>query len=272
MIRQIDWREFNSKVELLRSTCLRIAVAGGDNAAHIGGALSCIDFIAIADSIYNFSSNAKSMQSLILSKGHACLAIYALLATSKITTIDEIIESFEKNGSRFLGHPCKHQDLGIMYSTGSLGNGLAYAVGQALHESKFKKDEASKTPIVCIIGDGECNEGIVWETMEFISKLKLDNLIIFVDCNGWQQTQRCLYFKDDYKLLHMRFNTFNIDSYLIDGHDYDQINSVLNITSNKTKVILGKTIKGKGYELFENNNEWHHGILTKQHFDEIHSN
>ena len=116
----------------LRDKCLRIANSAGDNAAHIGGALSCIDFIACVDELYNISKNNESLRSIILSKGHACLALYALISKQGVISIDEIVDSFERDGSRFLGHPSRNLNLGIQFSTGSLGNGLAHAAGKAL--------------------------------------------------------------------------------------------------------------------------------------------
>ena len=115
---------------------------------------------------------------------------------SKFTTLEEVISTFEKNNSKFLGHPCRNPSIGISFSTGSLGNGLAHAAGKALFRLKNSSQRNHNIAVICIVGDGECNEGIIWETLEFISKKNINNLIIFIDCNGWQQTQESIYICD----------------------------------------------------------------------------
>lgn len=186
------------------------------------------------------------------------------MAHSGIASLETILESFENDDSDFLGHPCRNTHLGINFSTGSLGNGMAHALGLALFRSK-----KSNKNVICILGDGECNEGIIWECFEFISKLKLSNLIIFIDCNGWQQTQTSIYAQDNYQSLFKRLKTFDLDVSLIDGHDHKLIHQEIKKQTKTAKVIMGLTIKGKGYEIFENNNNWHHGVLTNSMYDNL---
>ncbi len=248
----------------LRKIILHIAKEAGDKAAHIGGALSCIDFLSAADEVYKISSSNTALNSLVLSKGHACLALYSLMAHSGIVPLKKILNSFENDNSQFLGHPCRNTSLGINFSTGSLGNGLAHALGLALFRSKTDNSD-----VICILGDGECNEGIIWECFEFLSKLRLRNLLIFIDCNGWQQTQTSLYAHDNYQSLLKRLKTYDLDVSMIDGHDHKLLNKEINSKNKSSKVILGLTVKGKGYEMFENNNEWHHGVLTNSMFNDL---
>ncbi len=254
----------------LRLHCLEIANHAGDKAAHIGGALSCIDFIVTADYLWKFSSSKENLKSFILSKGHACLSLYALLADSGIIDLQSIKNTFELDGSKFLGHPCRNEDLGIVFSTGSLGNGMAHAAGMALENRLSNRNKSS--PTICIVGDGECNEGIVWETFEFISNKNISNMIVFIDCNGWQQTQPSLYASDKYRSLYQRLNTYNFDLHFVDGNDHNALLSVLNKQEEKAKVILGITKKGKGFDLFEDNNDWHHGILTDHQYQNLINN
>ena len=253
------------KSKILREIVINIAKEAGEKAAHIGGALSCIDFISVADQIYGLSNSNLSLNSLVLSKGHACLSLYALIAHAGIASLENILKNFENDGSQFLGHPCRNTNLGINFSTGSLGNGLAHALGLALFRSRNNNSQ-----VICILGDGECNEGIIWECFQFISQLKLSNLLIFIDCNGWQQTQASLYADDNYQSLFNRLKTYNIDVSIIDGHNHKLLHDEINTKSSLSKVILGITTKGKGYEIFENNNNWHHGILTNSMYDELH--
>ena len=262
-------REIESEAQILRDLCLTIAKAGGDNAAHIGGALSCIDFIASINSIFKYSNSPENMQSLILSKGHACLSLYSLIVQSKLITLEEVISTFERNNSKFLGHPCRNPNIGISFSTGSLGNGLAHAAGKALFRLKNSSQESFNTPITCIVGDGECNEGIIWETLEFISKKNINNLITFVDCNGWQQTQESIYYEDNYQSFIKRVSTFEIATYEIDGHNCQSILDAILDKADLPKVIIGRTVKGKGFDIFENDNQWHHGIVTDSVFEKL---
>ena len=261
--------QIKKRASKLRKICTLIAMGGGDNAAHIGGALSCIDFLVCADNIYNYSQSPKSMNSLILSKGHACLSLYSLFVDANFIDIEQVINNFEKDKSKFLGHPCRNKEIGISFSTGSLGNGLAHAAGKALYRMRNQSEESLNLPVTCIVGDGECNEGIVWETLEFISKMQIKNIIIFIDCNGWQQTQKSIYSFDNYVSFVDRLSSFNFSIYELNGHNYEQMYNALEENSDKPKLIIGKTVKGKGYGIFEDNNDWHHGIITQSVFDNL---
>ena len=166
MSKSISISESEKLSNYLREIIIDIAKEAGDKAAHIGGALSCVDFLAAADKYYKLSKSSSSLRSLVLSKGHACLSLYALIAQSKLVSLEKIKETFEKDNSKFLGHPCRYPEIGINFSTGSLGNGLAHAIGLAIYRSQTL---TKNSDVVCIVGDGECNEGIVWECFEFIS-------------------------------------------------------------------------------------------------------
>ena len=252
----------------MRILILELALAGGDKAAHIGGALSCIDFLAVSNQIFRLSDSPSSMQSLVLSKGHACLSLYSLLIRSGIVNKEDVLNTFEKDGSLFLGHPCRCPEIGINFSTGSLGNGLAHALGLAIYRNQNSISISSK-PVIAIVGDGECNEGLIWECLEFISQLRLPNLIVFVDCNGWQQTQESLYSNDKYESFYQRIKTYDISVFKVDGHNHREIYNALLSNESKSKVILGMTVKGKGFSQLEDINDWHHGILTQSMFEDL---
>jgi transketolase len=245
----------------LRELIVKLAYSAGNKAAHIGGALSCIDFISVVDNAFSLD-NPVALSSLVLSKGHACLALYALMIKNGICSFEEISSTIEDDGSKFLGHPCRDTSLGISFSTGSLGNGLAHAVGVALH----RKSISSDVPVFCILGDGECNEGIIWESFEFISRMRLSNMYIFIDCNAWQQTQESLYLEDSYTSFYNRIRSYDFNSFMIDGHDHSAIKSTL-VDSLLPTVIVAKTIKGKGVSFLEGNNDSHHMVLTNEAFD-----
>ena len=261
-------KSLNSRSKELREICIQIGKEGGENAAHIGGALSCIDFMVSVDDIFNYSSSPKRLQSLVLSKGHACLSLYSLLIKSGIVNKEQLKSTFEKNNSKFLGHPCRNLEIGISFSTGSLGNGLAHAAGKAL--KRMNSEIENSLPITCIVGDGECNEGIIWETLEFINQKNISNLIIFIDCNKWQQTQKSIYSIDSYSSFTKRLSSYdNFDLYQINGNSHLEIQGCLNKKSKNTKLIIGKTIKGKGFGIFEDDNNWHHGVVTQAIYDQI---
>ncbi len=261
--------EKSSKFSLnVRKKILEMSFNAGSASAHIGGALSSSDIISVI-----FSEHMKYDKSqtkwekrdrFILSKGHACLAYYAALNQIGVLSDKELI-SFEKDDSDLAGHPVKNLDKGIEFSTGSLGMGLSIAVGLGI---AFKRKEA-KNKVFVIMGDGECNEGSNWEAFMTASHYNLDNLVVFIDKNNFQQTGNC---EEILNLdnLSEKLKSFNCFSQEIDGHDHNQIFKAIdnNLNTNKPNVIVANTIKGKGVNFFENKNEWHHSVLSKKAYEE----
>ena len=252
----------------IRKNIIFSAYKAGVKSAHIGGALSISDIVAV---LYSDILKVKKQKFLsdnrdrfILSKGHACLALYAALVEKKFLKKKDL-ETFEMNGSKLLGHPIMNKLLGIEFSTGSLGMGLALGVGVALAAKRKKK----KFNTYVIIGDGECNEGSIWESVLCASHFKLDNIVIIVDKNNFQQTGQNTNIMD-LKDLKSKFKSFGCSTYEIDGHNLKKIfKSLKTKVKNKPKVIIANTIKGKGIELFENDNNWHHSIITKEIYKNI---
>ena len=176
------------------------------------------------------------------------------------------MDTFEKNDSFLLGHPVMNREMGIEFSTGSLGMGLSLGVGVAL--AAKKKEKNYKTYVV--IGDGECNEGAIWETILSASHFKLDNLTIIVDRNNFQQTGKNSEIMN-LRNLKSKFVSFGCETFEIDGHNLKKIHSTLSKKnrSKKPRAIVANTIKGKGFKLFENNNNWHHSVITKSIYKDI---
>ena len=236
---------------------------------HLGSCLSCVDILTILYfSVLNLDpQNAKKADRdrFILSKGHACLALYSALTEKKFLKKKDL-ETFESNESILLGHPIINKLSGIEFSTGSLGMGLSLGVGVALAGKKKKK----KYKTYVILGDGECNEGSVWESIMSASHFKLDNLVIIVDRNNFQQTGKNSSIMD-LKNLKAKFKSFGCDTIEIDGHSIKKIYESLKVENKKNmpKAIIANTIKGKGFKLFENNNNWHHSVITKSIYKEI---
>jgi len=252
----------------IRKNIISTAYKAGVKSAHIGGALSSADIMAV---LYSEILNLKKKNNLnddrdrfILSKGHGCLALYAALAEKKIIKKKDL-ETFESDGSNLLGHPIINKLSGIEFSTGSLGMGLALGVGVAIAAKKRKK----KYKTFVILGDGECNEGSVWESVLCASHFKLDNINIIVDRNNFQQTGKNFNIMD-LKNLPNKFKSFGCEVAEIDGHNIKEIHKfLLKKNINKPKAIIANTVKGKGIKLFENDNNWHHSIITKQIYKNI---
>jgi transketolase len=250
----------------LRKNILKMSLAAGSSSSHFGGSLSTVEILAtLYGNILKFKNSNPRWEErdrFILSKGHGCLGYYSVLSEMGFFNREEL-ETFEKNGSFLLGHPTINKDKGIEFSNGSLGMGLSLGVGVSIAAKKKNKNYN----VFVLIGDGECNEGSVWEASMSASHFKLDNLTAILDHNNLQQTgsnQEIMSTKE----LSKKWESFNWDVQEIDGHDIKQILSALKYKSEKPKLILAKTIKGKGFSFAENNNDWHHKVLTKKQYDE----
>lgn len=250
----------------LRKNILKMSLSAGAASSHFGGALSCIDIIAVLfHDIINFNKNnykELSRDRFVLSKGHACMSLYSVLMEVGIISEEEML-TFEKSDSFLLGHPVKNLDKGIELSTGSLGMGLSISMGIALGLKKKK----SNSKVYVIIGDGECNEGAIWEVALSAPKFELDNFCVILDRNNFQQTGSG---KDilDLNPINEKWKSFNWDVLEIDGHNYFDIYNSLIMPSKKPRIIIANTIKGKGFSFSENNNAWHHKILTNNQYQE----
>ena len=219
---------------------------------HPGGALSCADILV---AIYFNQLNEGDR--VILSKGHACAALYATLAERGYFSKDEL-KTFRVLGSNLQGHPSLHKAPGIDSPSGSLGQGLSVANGIALG---FKLDNCANT-VYCILGDGEIQEGQVWEAAMSSAHYKLDNLIAFLDYNKLQidganaDVMGIAPVKE-------KFESFGFYVQEIDGHNFNEIISAIETAKtegkklNKPSIIIANTIKGKGVSFMENQPGWH---------------
>jgi len=243
----------------LRIKILETAFSAGSASAHIGGALSCVEIISTIFNKCNFDYHLSNKDKLILSKGHACLSLYGILNIFGYIS-DSELKTFEKDNSSYPGHPVINIEKGIHYSSGSLGNGLSFSCGLALSELIKKSD----IKIFTILGDGECNEGIIWEALMFAKKYNLSNLYIFVDHNKFQQTGSNEEIMD-MNNLEEKIASFGLKTFRVNGHDISALEECIDKGSsiNKPKAIIADTVKGKGVSFIENNNEWHHKILSE---------
>ncbi len=225
--------------------------------SHIGAVLSCVDILAVLYSnIMNYRSEDPEWNNrdrFILSKGHAGAGVYATLAAHGFFSNEELKQHYA-NGSRFSGHVSHKNIPGVEFSTGSLGHGLPVATGMAL---SAKLDNRSSRAFV-LLGDGELVEGANWEAIFFAAHHKLNNLIVIIDRNNLQSmgtTEHTIGLEP----IKAKFEAFNWAVESVDGHNHQQLTSVLNQkTQSKPLVIVAKTIKGKGVSFMENRVEWHY--------------
>jgi len=267
----MDAKQKINNILVLRKALLRniidSAYFAGASSAHIGGALSSVDIVSTLFSEFikinkeNFTKIERDF--FILSKGHACLVYYAVLAEIGFFSKDQL-KLFEKTDSFLLGHPVLNKKYGIEFSTGSLGMGLSIGVGVALALKKKKTDNK----VYVLVGDGECNEGSIWESVMSASHFNLDNLTIIIDKNNLQQTGKNI---DIMNLgdLKSKLSSFGCETFSVNGHSTKELFDVFS-SKNKTtkpKAIVANTIKGKGLSFAENNNEFHHTVLTKSLYD-----
>lgn len=223
---------------------------------HIGGSFSIAELITVLYNDYDINGIDK----LILSKGHAVPIIYAALhELGKIS--DQEFELFREIDSPLQGHPDKLK-LGLLdATTGSLGQGLSISIGHAIAK-KIKNEDGN---IFCILGDGEIQEGQIWEALMYAPKEKLNNLICFIDYNGGQSEGSADDIMPIYKNLREKITTFNWDCVNVDGHSMAALRGVIARITDKPKCIILNTKKGKGVSFIEEG-LWHASIPNEEQY------
>lgn len=232
---------------------------------HPGGSLSAADFVTACyfREMRIDPKNPKwaDRDRFILSKGHVCPAQYAALAMKGYFDEKEL-DTLRREGSILQGHPDMKKCPGIDISTGSLGQGLACGVGMAIDGKRRSKDYR----VYVVLGDGECQEGEIWEACQTAHKYRLDNLIVFVDNNGLQLDGTCEEVMPNID-LGKKFQSFGFDTYEIDGNDMTQVVAAIELAkaveNGRPKCIYAHTVKGKGVSFMENECGWH-GIAPNQ--------
>ena len=247
----------------IRKDIIRIGYLAEKKGAHFGGSLSMAEVLA---TLYSFfvTYNLEDLENrdrLILSKGHAALALYCALFERGLLS-KKMLENFEQNGSDIVAHSKKDLQKGIEFSGGSLGLGLSYAVGVAYACRK----KGLKNRVFVIVGDGELNEGITWEALMFAAHNHLNNLTIIVDHNHLQADG----FIEDVmntSPLEEKCISFGFDTDVVDGHSVpDLFEAFAKKTEDSPRAIIAETIKGKGVSFIENKVKWHHGSLNEQRY------
>ena len=232
-------------------------------ALHIGGSFSCIE---IVDCIYNGlmrpgGPDARSPDTFVLSKGHACIAQYALLEDLGVLESADL-DAYCTAGGRLGAHP-DHGNPGIEASTGSLGHGLSIAVGIALAERGRRRDGV----IYTLMSDGEVQEGSTWEAVLLASSLELANIVAFVDNNDLQSFGRTSHTHPSFYPLAAKFEAFGWETVELDGHDSPALfQAVTCRAGDRPLMVVARTTKGKGVSYMENAPIWHYRSPSRDEY------
>ena len=240
---------------------VRMGIIASTHAAkcgHPGGSMSAADMLTY---LYNKEMNVdpcnpkwEDRDRFVLSKGHAAPGLYATLAYRGFFPVEDLL-TLRKAGSYLQGHPNMNSVPGVDMSTGSLGQGISTACGMALGLKK----KGSTSRVFTVLGDGEIQEGQVWEACMFASHYSLDNLVVIVDNNGLQIDGDVAKVMSPYPIVE-KLESFGFHVCAIDGHDFDAIEGALNeikTVTGKPCAIVMKSVKGKGVSFMENNAGWH---------------
>ncbi len=256
----------NSEIKDLRKKIFLTAYRAG--AAHLASAFSVIDilYVLYCRQVLNYNVDrpwAETRDRLIMSKGHASLALYVVL--NKVGFLSDIeLESFCQPGSHLGGEPKMGAAPGIEASTGSLGHGLSFAIGIAM----ACKMNRYKNKIYVILGDGECQEGSVWEAVMSAARFQLDNLVVIMDNNRLQamDTVSEIMGISSWK---ERWESFGFEVDEVDGHNLDEIERVLHIEyeTSKPRLIIAHTIKGHGISFMEEVPIWHYRMPNDEEME-----
>ena len=259
--------EFRNHARHIRAQALKMAYECGMN-AHLGGGLSLVDILSV---LYGDVMNTVQKElpyaerdKFILSKGHGVLGLYAALAEFGLMDAS-LLATFQQDGSALVAHPVMNPDIGIESSSGSLGQGISMAVGLAL--AAKKKGYAYQTYVVC--GNGECNEGSVWEAAMSAVQFRLDNFTLTIDNNGMQSDGESAAIMDASDRYAQMLDAAGFQVFEADGHDFHALKNAYDAPHDKgvPKAVVAHTVKVKGVSFMENDNAWHHNRLTQSQYE-----
>jgi transketolase len=242
----------------LRQTVLRMAYAG--STVHIGCAFSLVEILAVLyrNHLRVGARPDDDRDYLVLSKGHGVMALYAVLHELGWLTDDDLDRYFA-DGTRLKGLSDAHVP-GLEVSSGSLGHGLSVGVGLAMAAKRLGNGRR----VVAVVGDGESNEGSVWEALLFAAQFKLNNLVVVIDENGFQAMGRTHEVIDLGRLAD-KFAAFGYETEEADGHDEAALDAafgrLLGLNSDRPRALVARTVKGKGVSFMEGDNRWHYTRL-----------
>ena len=269
-MKNLDLIEIENLAKNMRRSIIETGFIAGRNSAHFGGSLSAVEILAcLYGGIMDIDSKNPTKiprDIFIMSKGHGVLSLAVALAHTGFFDVEKL-KTFELDESDLSGHIIMNTNIGMEFSSGSLGMGISQAVGVALGYRKKKIDNK----VFVLIGDGELDEGSNWEAAMSAAHFKLDNLLTIVDKNNFQlddSTDKIMNLGD----LQKKFLSFGFDVRECDGHDISAIcKNITEMLDNKNglpKVLIANTTKGKGISFMENKAEWHHGELNQKLYEQ----
>ena len=235
---------------------------------HIGSALSTADILAVLyANVLKYDVKdplSDDRDYFVLSKGHAYIGYYAALAKAGFFTNEDIKAQFMTDNGWLPVHPVKNLEKGIEFSGGSLGTGMPFSVGKAYALKLAKK----QNKVYSLVGDGECDEGSIWEAFLSAANLNLDNLTVVVDKNGMQQdgpTDEVLSVDIEALAKASKWNVL-----VVDGHNHQELINAFaqSFENGKPKCIIANTIKGRGVSFMENDNSWHHANMNEKQYNQ----
>jgi transketolase len=248
----------DEEIKTMLNSLRRDIIMMAEHSGHVGVALSCVDILAAlyADVMACSPATVESpgRDRFILSKGHGCMALYAVLA--RMGFIDrQVLSTYGRNGSILAEHPIAGKVAGVECATGTLGHGLAIGAGMA----RGLRLQGLAARVFVLLGDGECNEGSVWEAAALASAGGLDNLVAIVDGNSLQACGSCEEVSPGTRLADC-WRGFGWEVDEADGHDYRELVEVLGrpAVAGRPRVVLCRTVKGKGIDFMEGDLEWHY--------------
>ena len=255
-------KELEEKAKQIRNDIIDMLYYAASG--HPGGSLSIVEILTILYFKHlnlNLDENGKRIDKLVLSKGHCVPALYATLANKGIIDKSKL-NTLRKVDSDLEGHPSNKIE-GIDVSSGSLGQGLSVANGLALAKKLDKKEGY----VYCILGDGECEEGQIYEALMSISKYNLNNVITIIDNNGYQIDGSIKDVKG-LKDIDEKIHSFGLNVIKVNGHDFKQLDkAIIKVKLLKTpSCILCSTVKGKGVSFMENNYKWHGKAMNEEEY------
>jgi transketolase len=258
--------ELKEMSKRMRLAALDMALSTGQKGSHLGGSLSCIEILAVLYGevlrIDPTNPEWEERDRFIPSKNHCTLAHFPALAEAGYLEKEELLD-FVKDGGRMTGYP-KNVEIGLEYSGGSLGMAISYGIGVAL----ASRERGRTNRVYVLMGDGELNEGCIWEAFMSAYQYRLDNLVAIIDRNHLSydgDTEEVMALES----LEMKMKAFNWNVITCDGHDTgDLLRAFAEIKEGIPNIIIADTIKGKGVSFIENRREWHHSRLSREQYEQ----
>lgn len=258
-------QSYEEQAKKIRKQIIEIGYNLGRSGMHFGPTLSLVEIMMALYETMSYNANQPDWEDrdrLILSKGHGVLAQYITMKQHGMLK-NVPLESFKKDFELLSAHPSRHPEIGIDFSSGSLGQGLSLGLGSAI----ALKKKCRSARVFVVLGDGECDEGSVWEAVMAAAQYNTSNLIAVIDLNGFQYdgpTSNII----NLKSLREKFMAFGWDAEDVDGHDVEKMKTALDSTHKHPFAIIAHTIKGKGISFMENDASWHNKALTQKLYEQ----